>query len=238
MKLIFIRHGDPDYVHDTVTARGVKEAQALNKRVAQWNVDRFYCSPLGRARDTAALALEGSGNDVTVEQFLREFYVQITDPLTGKNRIPWDLLPSYRTTVAELCDKDKWQDAPLYRTGDVAAQRELVVSGIDGILAEYGYKRDGELYRTDNGNDKTLVFFCHLGVQFVILSHLLGVSAPALWHGFFVAPTSVTTVATEEREAGTVAFRCKGVGDVSHLYAASITPSDSGFFDEVYRADN
>ena len=76
MKLIFIRHGDPDYVHDTVTARGVREAQALNKRVAQWNVDKFYCSPLGRARDTAALALEGSGNDVTVEQFLREFYVQ------------------------------------------------------------------------------------------------------------------------------------------------------------------
>ena len=73
MKLIFIRHGDPDYVHDTVTARGVKEAQALNKRVAQWNVDRFYCSPLGRARDTAALALEGSGTTLPSSNFCGNF---------------------------------------------------------------------------------------------------------------------------------------------------------------------
>lgn len=237
MKLIFIRHGDPDYENDTVTPRGQKEVVALNARVKKWVVDRFYCSPLGRARATADGALKDTGRTALTEEFLREFYVRIDDPITGKKRIPWDLMPVYWTKVPQLYDKDEWQNAPLYGTGEVAPQREFVVSGIDRILAEYGYIRDGNIYRTEKGSEKTVVFFCHLGVQFVILSHLLGLSAPVLWHGFFVAPTSVTTVATEERQAGKVAFRCKGLGDVSHLYAAGIAPSDSGFFNETFGAD-
>ncbi len=42
MKLIFIRHGDPDYVNDTLTERGWKEAEALSKRVSQWDIDKIY----------------------------------------------------------------------------------------------------------------------------------------------------------------------------------------------------
>ena len=236
MKLVFIRHGDPDYVNDTLTERGRREARALAERVKTWNVDKFFCSPLGRARDTADVSLKAIGRDATVYDWLREFYIPIDDPLTGEKRIPWDLMPTYWTKQPELYDKDGWQSGALMSTGDVAAQYERVRSGIDGILADYGYRRDGRLYRTDGGNDKTVVFFCHLGVQFVALSYLLGIAAPVLWHSFFVAPTSVTTVATEEREKGVAAFRCKGLGDVSHLLNAGIVPSDSGFFDEVFKA--
>ncbi|MGN0106140.1 MAG: histidine phosphatase family protein, partial [Hominilimicola sp.] len=87
---------------------------------------------------------------------------------------------------------------------------------------------------TEQGNEKTLVFFCHLGVQFVILSYLFGISAPAMWQNFFVAPTSVTMLATEERQKSNVCFRCKCLGDVSHLYSSDIEPSNSGFFCETY----
>jgi len=34
-----------------------------------------------------------------------------------------------------------------------------------------------------------------------------------------------------------VAFKCKKLGDTSHLDAAGITPSDSGFFNEVYNTE-
>lgn len=51
MKIIFIRHGDPDYVNDTLTEKGMREAKLLAKRVADWkNITQFYCSPLGRAK--------------------------------------------------------------------------------------------------------------------------------------------------------------------------------------------
>ncbi|MCH5213094.1 MAG: hypothetical protein J1G06_08760 [Oscillospiraceae bacterium] len=42
MKLIFIRHGDPDYANDTITERGRVEAEALVSRVSKWNVEKFF----------------------------------------------------------------------------------------------------------------------------------------------------------------------------------------------------
>ena len=35
MKIIFIRHGDPDYVNDSLTEKGIREAKLLAKRVAK-----------------------------------------------------------------------------------------------------------------------------------------------------------------------------------------------------------
>jgi probable phosphoglycerate mutase len=233
MELIFIRHGDPNYELDTLTPRGWKEAEALSKRVSRWEVDKFFCSPLGRARDTASLSLELMKRDAEIKDWLREFYVKVIDPETGKERIPWDLMPSYWTNQPELYDKDLWHKSALMKTGNISAGYKRVCDGIDEILAEYGYNRCGNIYTTSCGNEKRIVFFCHLGVQFVILSHLFGISAPAMWQNFFVAPTSVTVVTTEERQKGKVCFRCKRLGDVSHLYAAGIEPSNSGFYNET-----
>lgn len=229
MKLIFIRHGYPDYANDTLTERGWKEAEALSKRVAKWNIDKIYCSPLGRAKDTASLSLKLMNRTTETKDWLREFFVRITDPQTGQDRIPWDLMPAYWTEQPELYDKDRWHKSEIMKTGKVFEEYGRVCRGIDEILAEYGYIRHKGIYTTEQGNEKTIVFFCHLGVQFVILSHLFGISAPAIWQNFFVAPTSVTVVATEEREKGKVAFRCKKLGDTSHLDMAGIAPSDSGF---------
>ena len=41
MRLIFIRHGDPDYVHDTLTEKSKREAELLAQRVKNWDVSRF-----------------------------------------------------------------------------------------------------------------------------------------------------------------------------------------------------
>jgi len=237
MKLIFIRHGDPNYKDDTLTPRGWEEAKALSERTAKWDVDKFFISPLGRAQDTAKVTLEKIGRTGETKDWLREFFVPVKDPVTGNERIPWDLMPSYWTNQEMLYDKDTWHESEIMKTGNVSAEYKRVCDGIDEILAEYGYTRDGGFYRTENGNEKTIVFFCHLGVQFAILSHLFGISAPAIWQNFFVAPTSVTVVATEERQKGEVCFRCKKMGDVSHLYVKGIEPSDSGFFNEVYREE-
>ena len=45
MKLVFVRHGDPDYVHDSLTAKGRVEAEILSGRIAGMKVRDFYCSP-------------------------------------------------------------------------------------------------------------------------------------------------------------------------------------------------
>lgn len=235
MKLLFIRHGDPDYEHDSLTEKGWREAELLADRITKLDVRDFYCSPLGRARDTAGVTLKRLHREATVYDWLREFPAYILDPDSGEKRIVWDLMPSYWTEQADLYDKDKWCSAPIMKTGDTKEVFETVEKGIDTLLEQYGYRRHGMYYLTDRGNEDTIVFFCHLGVELAILSHLLGISATVLWHGFFVAPTSVTILATEERRKGEVYFRCKALGDTSHLYLGNEPISNSGFFQEMWK---
>lgn len=58
MKLLIVRHGDPDYSIDSLTEKGWKEAEYLSERLAKLDVKAFYCSPLGRAKDTASFTLQ------------------------------------------------------------------------------------------------------------------------------------------------------------------------------------
>ena len=82
MRLIFIRHAQPDYSIDGLTEKGKKEAELLAKRTANWNVDRFYCSPLGRARDTAAPTLKVHNKEAVICDWLQEFHYRVVDPYT------------------------------------------------------------------------------------------------------------------------------------------------------------
>ena len=58
MRILIVRHGDPDYENDTLTELGWKEARALSERMKNVKANECYVSPLGRARDTAGLSLE------------------------------------------------------------------------------------------------------------------------------------------------------------------------------------
>ena len=54
MRIIFVRHGEPDYQHDCLTETGKKQAEAASKRLAREGIDEIYASPMGRAAETAA----------------------------------------------------------------------------------------------------------------------------------------------------------------------------------------
>ena len=177
MRIVMIRHGDPDYTNDTLTEKGRREAVALAKFLRDMPVKEFYCSPLGRARDTAAPTLSVTGRRAQILDWLREFPGYIIDRETGKGRIPWDLIPEEWTKMPLMYDKDKWYDAEIFSGGDVKEVYLHVCSELDGFLADHGYVRDGACYKAVIPNHDTIVFFCHFGIQCVILSHLLGISA-------------------------------------------------------------
>lgn len=52
MKLLIVRHGDPDYSIDSLTPKGWHEAELLKNRLTKLDVAAFYCSPLGTGRRT------------------------------------------------------------------------------------------------------------------------------------------------------------------------------------------
>lgn len=234
MKLLFIRHGDPDYSIDSLTEKGWKEAEYLAERIAKLDVRDFYVSPLGRARDTASLTLKKMNRTATECAWLREFAPRIDRPDREDSPVCWDWLPQDWTTDERFYLPDQWYEPPIMSAARVKEEYEWVTSGLDHLLKKYGYVRDGHIYRTEQGNNDTIVFFCHFGVTCVLLGHLIGASPMVLWHGLCSAPTSVTTVVTEERRKGVVSFRASTFGDISHLYVKDEQPAFSARFSECY----
>ena len=230
MNIVFIRHGDPDYSIDSLTEKGVKEATLLRDRMNRVKEADYYCSPLGRARKTAEIALADKQTEPVILDWMQEFYYPIIDPKTGKRRISWDFYPAFWTEIPELYDKDKWYRTGLMQSGEVPEKYEWVTKSFDKLLEDYGYYKEKGYYRAAPGSDRTIVIFCHLGVQFVLLGYLTGISPLLLWQGAFVAPTSVTVLNSEEREEGIAAFRIRTLGDCAHLYAGGEPASDSGLF--------
>lgn len=109
-----------------------------------------------------------------------------------------------------------------------------VQNGLDALLAKHGYERNGNCYNAVRPNGSTIAIFCHFGVECVMLGHLLGISPMVLWHGFIAAPTSVTTVCTEERREGIAYFRVSAFGDISHLNISGEPPAFAGRFCEMF----
>lgn len=277
MRLIFVRHGDPDYKNDNLTEKGKREVALLTQRICKWkNITAFYSSPMGRAKATGAPALEKLGREAKVYDWLQEFHHKTAYPknffkkeLSGKDTMCWDLLPEIYYDDKKYFDKDQWDNSKLMKKGNIKKRYKEVCDGIDSLLAEYGYKRNKKGFYTvenqkENPNfeprysgaskggiggdvsekyqlvsiknleeDCTLVFFCHLGIMFTIIAHLTGLSPMQLWQSFYVAPTSITVLNTEERIRGQAVFRVERLGDTNHLTNGGEPISSSGYFCDV-----
>lgn len=234
MRILIIRHGDPDYDKDSLTEKGWREARLLADKMEKLSIKAFYVSPLGRAQDTAKVTLVRMGRNAKTYGWLREFHAPLRKKKTQKTRGPWDLLPSFYTNEDDLYDINRWADTAFMRQGPVKAEYKRVAAGLDKVLKAHGYVRQDKYYKAEAANTDTIVFFCHFGVECVMLSHLLHISPVCLWQGFCAAPTSVTSLYTEEREKGVAVWRCSAFGDVSHLYAGNEEPAFAARFCEIY----
>ena len=251
MRILFIRHGDPDYVHDTLTEKGRKEAALLAETAEYLHVGDCYQSPLGRAQDTASYTLKRLGISAETMQWLQEFPAQVDINVSkelqkaypdtrrlenGKYglRIAWDMVPEYLTGHPEYLDREAWRESEVACCGTLVSDYDAVTREFDALLSRYGYEREGLHYRVNRENTGTITCFCHFGITCVLLSHLWNVSPFVLWHGLALAPTSVTEIVTEEREQGIAWFRGLRLGDLSHLYRGGEEPSFSARFCETY----
>ncbi len=237
MKLLIVRHGDPDYSIDSLTERGWTEAEYLSERLAKLDVAAFYVSPLGRAKDTASLTLRKMNRTAEECPWLREFGPSVARPdwkWPGLSPVAWDWLPQDWTADGRFYEEAHWFERDVFEDAGVKQEYDWVAENFDRLLARHGYERDGRIYRAVRPNNDTIVLFCHFGVECVLLSHLLGISPMILWHGLCAAPTSVTTVTSEERRPGIAMFRANAIGDTSHLYAHGMEPAFAGRFCECY----
>jgi probable phosphoglycerate mutase len=235
MKLLIVRHGDPDYSIDSLTEKGWREAELLSEKLEKLTPAACYVSPLGRAKDTASFTLKKWNCEAVECPWLREFHAPIWRPdRTDRQMITWDWLPQDWMQEEVHFHHDQWYQSRPLAEGNVKAEYDSIIEQFDALLARHGYERDGYYYRAVRPNNDTLVFFCHFGLECVLLSHLLNISPMVLWHGTCAAPTSVTTVVTEERRQGIASFRMTSFGDISHLYCHGEEPAFAARFCECY----
>ena len=234
MRILIVRHAEPDYVHDSLTEKGRREAALLGERLSRIEASAYYVSPLGRAQETASYTLRLVGKTATVLPWLAEFRGYTVNPDTGKKRIPWDYHTDEWIDHKQMEDRDRWQDDPLICNGNVQQIWDETRNGLDALLHAHGYERKGGIYLCEHNRDDTIILFCHYAVGTAILAHLVNLSPFPLWQGFLCLPTAVTTVVTQERRKGEIEFRCVSLGDVSHLIQGNEPLSLAGLFPEQY----
>ena len=235
LRILLIRHAEPDYSVDSLTPKGWKEAELLCSRLVRYNIRDFYVSPLGRARDTASCTLRRLKRDAEVLPWLREFSGSYPDPETGERRIvAWDVKPRIWNAFPGVSDIRTWCDAPVFNGGDVREIWQQTTSGVDALLARYGIRKDGPVWLTDRNENFTIALFCHFGISMAVLGYLTDISPMVLWHHVLCMPSSLSEIVTEERIRGEVSFRVTKLGDLTHLEASGEIRSTAGLFPEVY----
>ena len=66
MRILLIRHGDPDYENASLTEKGFREAELLAARLKDERIDAAYVSTMGRAMATAKPTLDAKGMQASI----------------------------------------------------------------------------------------------------------------------------------------------------------------------------
>ena len=172
MRLLIVRHADPDYSIDSLTPAGWEEAKLLADRLAPIPVAAYYVSPLGRAKDTASLTLKKACRTAETCSWLREFAPQAVHPGKDSGHCVWDWLPDAWMAEPKYFDKDHWHETEVFQNAHVKEEYDWVTGELDRLLSQHGYERNGLFYRAVAPNEDTIVLFCHFGVECVLLKYL------------------------------------------------------------------
>ena len=231
MRLYIIRHADPDYANNTITLNGHREASALAGYLRTLGIDEIYSSPMARARHTAQYSANQLGLPIHIEDWAGEldkaWFEELDQSFLDIEK------PCYRTHECSS-GLSRWTLDEMAENPVIARNMEVVRQGSDDFLARQGFVRQGALFQSKGKNLKKIAFFTHMGLELAWLAYLLGIPFLSLWDGFFVHPSSITTVLFEERSAGKVVPRCIGLGDISHLVAAGLFPQPIGIVANYY----
>lgn len=213
MEIFLIRHGDPDYENDCLTALGRKEARCLADELEQLPIEDIYVSPLGRARETCAYTEDRKGISPVVLDWLMERSI-------ARDRICfWEVHGEIFLHAIKPQSQNDW-NSPDVAMPEGREQFERVRKGFDSLMATYGYVRDGYLYRVEKGSDKQIALFCHKGVILTLLADVLHCSLPMIFISMQIHPTGVTRLKMIEKNS-LANFKATAINDLTHLGSLS-----------------
>lgn len=217
MRIVFVRHGHPDYAHDCLTELGRLHARAAAERLMEEGISRIFSSPHGRAMETAQALADRLGLVVEGCSFMREISWGTAqgDPLEADGH-PWTTVDRMIGRGQSLLDPD-WADREPFRRNTVVGYVTRIGTAVDAWLETLGYRREGLYYRSVAPNGDTVAAFGHGGASSAILSHLFNLPFPYGCMALDSDYTGVTIVTFPEAGQELASPRFEVVNDARHI---------------------
>ena len=226
MLLFYIRHGDPIYHPDELTALGEKQAEAVAKRLALYGVDQVYASSSNRAQQTAKptcdlLKLKPEILPFASEEYAwREFTFVRHD---GRRRWCY-AFPEYAERFNDpriwALGRDWYRDECFKDDLNFGSGQERVQTAVDGFMKNLGYEHDLSRngYKAVSPNEKRVALFAHEGFGKIFMSCLLDVPYPMFCSRFEMSHTGVTVIEFKDNGSELVYPKVLTYASDSHLY--------------------
>ncbi len=237
MRIYFIRHADPDYDNKTITDAGHREAEALSEKLKDLDINKIYCSPLDRAKDTMQYTADALNIEPVIEEWLQEVFEPLKMEETDWGTLAaWDIPGEEIRKNKTFLTHNDWEEHPVYKhkVDTIKKTYNKIIKKSDIFLQKLGYERKKGRYKIKEKNESQIAVFAHGGLGLCWLAHLLEIPLPLMWSGFWLAPSSVTTILFEERSSTWAVPRCIGMSDVSHLHKKGLKVKPRGIKGNFY----
>lgn len=176
MRIVFVRHGEPDYTHDCLTETGRLQAEAAAERLEREGITEIYASPMGRARETASFTARRLELPVTVLPFMHE--ISWGGEGIPEHGHPWTLSDwMISREDFDFYSRD-WRSHPYYAGNAATEFYDSVSARFDDFLLEHKYRHEGTRFLCEAEAQKTIAVFSHGGSGACVLAHLLALPFP------------------------------------------------------------
>lgn len=218
MRIVFVRHGHPDYKLDCLTELGHRQAEAAAQRLQDEGITEIYSSPKGRAVETAQYTADLLALPVQILPFMQEISFR---PIEDGDSLPHNGNPWQNAD--DMVKEGKSLHSPAWQTeypccrSRVVASVNTIVPQFDEWLSGFGYSREADYYRVTKDTDKTIALFSHAGASMAAISRMFNL--PFLFACNALSPdlTGVTVVSLSGREGELVAPHFEIHNDARHI---------------------
>ena len=217
MRIVFVRHGHPDYKNDCLTEVGHKHAEAAAERLKDEPFARIFSSTCGRAVETAQHIASRHNLPVESFDFIREIKWWSLDgePLE-QNGHPWFVVNDMVSNGEDI-RSENWMNEPRFSNNGVKFLVQNIGNQFDKLLCELGFVREGDYYRVTRKNSETVAMVSHGGASSAVLAHLFNLSFPFLCGCLRPNFTAITVVTMGGEEGDLITPRFEIANDARHI---------------------
>ena len=228
MILYYVRHGDPIYRPDSLTEKGLKQAEVLAKRFKKFGLDEIYSSPAIRAQLTAEPTCKALGIEKTIIEWAHEdcAWKYMTVQAEGERR-RWGFQDKKICEIfnsREVRDlQGEWYTHPAFKDTQFGEYIQKNNAQVDEFMLSLGFEHDREnfRYKIVKPSGKKIALFAHQGMGMNVLSSILDIPYPLFCTRYDISHSSVTAIYFNE-DGEYVIPKVLFLSNDSHLFKADI----------------